>query len=128
MNDATRTWGLRLLALGLAIGLWFSVSFEDREALSERLVEASVSYNRPRGFVILDPVPSVNETHYVARLKHYWNPEWCKGDLFLQSTDTQVVFIWLFGWLTRWLSLSATTWVCRAPTSAADLASAAPAL
>ena len=60
-----------------------------------------------------DPTPSVNETHYIARLKHFWNPEWCKGDLFLESTDTQVVFIWLFGWLTRWLSLSATTWVCR---------------
>jgi diadenylate cyclase len=60
MNEWARTWGLRLLALGLAVGLWFSVSFEDREALSERLVEASVSYNRPRGFVILDPVPSVN--------------------------------------------------------------------
>jgi hypothetical protein len=60
-----------------------------------------------------DPVPSVNETHYIARLKHFWNPEWCKGDLFLESIDTQVVFIWLFGWLTRWLSLAATTWVCR---------------
>ena len=43
----------------------------------------------------------------------FWNPEWCKGDLFLESTDTQVVFIWLFGWLTRWLSLSATAWVGR---------------
>lgn len=60
-----------------------------------------------------NPTPSVNETHYVTRLKHFWNPEWCKGDLFLESTDTQVVFIWLFGWLTRWLSLSATTWVGR---------------
>src|SRR5437762_8246493 len=60
-----------------------------------------------------DPTPSVNETHYIARLKHFWNPEWCKGDLFLESTDTQVGFIWLFGWLTRWLSLSATTWVLR---------------
>src|SRR4051812_11049746 len=60
-----------------------------------------------------DPTPSVNETHYIARLKHFWNPEWCKGDLFLGSPDTQVVFIWLFGWLTRWFSLSATTWICR---------------
>jgi hypothetical protein len=60
-----------------------------------------------------DPVPSVNETHYIARLKHYWNPDWCQGDLFLESTDTQVVFIWLFGWMTRFLSLAATTWVCR---------------
>lgn len=60
MNEAARTWGLRLLALVIAVSLWFSVSFKDREALSERLVEASVSYNRPRGFVILDPVQSVN--------------------------------------------------------------------
>ncbi len=60
-----------------------------------------------------NPAPSVNETHYIARLKHFWNPEWCKGDLFLESTDTQVVFIWLFGWVTRWLSLPATTWVGR---------------
>ena len=63
-----------------------------------------------------DPTPSVNETHYIARLKHFWNPQWCKGDLFLESTDTQVVFIWLFGWLTRCLSLSATTWVGRVVT------------
>lgn len=60
MSDSARTWVLRLLALGIAIGLWFSASFKDREALSERLVEASVSYNRPRGFVILDPVQRVN--------------------------------------------------------------------
>ena len=60
MTESARTWGLRLLALAIAVSLWFSVSFEDREALSERLVEASVSYNRPRGFEILDPVPSVN--------------------------------------------------------------------
>ena len=55
----------------------------------------------------------MNESHYLCRLKHFWNPEWCTGDLFLESTDTQVVFIWLFGWVTRWLSLSATAWVGR---------------
>ena len=60
-----------------------------------------------------NPTPSVNETHYIARLKHFWNPQWCQGDLFLESTDTQVIFIWLFGWVTRWLSLPATTWVGR---------------
>jgi YbbR domain-containing protein len=60
MNETARTWGLRLLALSIAVGVWFSVSFEDREALSERMVEASVSYNRPRSFVILDPVGTVN--------------------------------------------------------------------
>jgi YbbR domain-containing protein len=59
VNESVRTWGLRLLALGIAIGFWFSASFEDREVFSERAVEASVSYNRPRGFVILDPVRTV---------------------------------------------------------------------
>jgi YbbR domain-containing protein len=55
-----QTWGLRLLALGIALGLWFNFSFEAREAPSERLLEASVSYNRPRGSIVIDPVPSVN--------------------------------------------------------------------
>jgi len=59
VNESIRTWGLRLLALGIAIGFWFSVSFEDREVLSERAVEASVSYNLPKGFVILDPTGTV---------------------------------------------------------------------
>ena len=60
-----------------------------------------------------DPPPHVNEAHYLCRLKHFWNPDWCAGDLFLESTDTQVVFIWTFGWVTRWLSLTATAWVGR---------------
>ncbi len=60
-----------------------------------------------------DPPPHVNEAHYLCRLKHYWNPTWCAGDLFLESTDTQLVFIWLFGWLTRFISLTATAWIGR---------------
>jgi YbbR domain-containing protein len=59
MSDGLRTWGLRALALGIAIALWFSISLEDRQALSERLVEASVSYNRPLGWIVLDPERSV---------------------------------------------------------------------
>ena len=60
-----------------------------------------------------DPPPAVNEPHYLCRLKHFWIPAWCEGDLFLDSTDTQVVFIWTFGWVTRWLSLAATAWIGR---------------
>jgi YbbR domain-containing protein len=75
MNETWRTWGLRLLALGIAIGFWFSVSFQDREALSERLVEASVSYNRPRGFIVLNQVHSVNvRLRGSARLIRQLNP------------------------------------------------------
>src|SRR6478752_4250138 len=50
-----------------------------------------------------DAAPNVNEAHYLSRLKHYWNPAWCAGDKFLDSTDTQLVFIWLFGWVTRFV-------------------------
>lgn len=60
MNESVRTWSLRLLALSIAIGLWFNASFEDREVQSERSIEASVSYNWPRGYVILDQVQEVN--------------------------------------------------------------------
>lgn len=60
MNESVRTWSLRLLALSIAIGLWFNASFEDREVQSERSIEASVSYNWPRDFVILDQVQNVN--------------------------------------------------------------------
>jgi YbbR domain-containing protein len=59
-REAARTWGLRLLALGIAIGIWFNASLQDRLASSERLVEASVSYNHPQGFIIINPVPTVN--------------------------------------------------------------------
>jgi hypothetical protein len=60
-----------------------------------------------------DPPPNVNESHYLCRLKHYWNPNWCAGDLFLESTDTQTIFIWIFGWITRFVSLPAAAWIGR---------------
>src|SRR5262245_51374390 len=84
-----------------------------RQPLAQRLAEVLLI-----GLVFFviagDPPPGVNEPHYLCRLKHFWNPGWCAGDLFLESTDTQVAFIWTLGWLTRWLSLSAAAWVGRA--------------
>jgi hypothetical protein len=59
------------------------------------------------------PAPHVNEPHYLCRLKHYWNPAWCPGDLFLDSPEAHLVFVWAFGWLTRWLSLDAFAWLGR---------------
>ncbi|MEZ6107768.1 MAG: hypothetical protein R3B96_17035 [Pirellulaceae bacterium] len=29
------------------------------------------------------PPPDVNEAHYLAKAKHFWQPDWCSGDLFL---------------------------------------------
>jgi len=60
MSERARIWGLRLLALAVSAAMLYSVSLQGRETLTERIVEASVSYNRPRGFMILDPVQSVN--------------------------------------------------------------------
>ncbi len=60
MNEQIRTWGIRLLAVGIAIGLWLNASLEDRLELTERLVEASVSYNRPRGVIIMNQISTVN--------------------------------------------------------------------
>lgn len=59
------------------------------------------------------PAPSENEAHYLAKAKHYWNPQWCVGDHFLESSDAHLVFYWAFGWVTQWLSLPATAWVGR---------------
>lgn len=60
MSDRARTWGLRLLALLIAMSIWYRVSLEDRETLTERTVEASITYDRPIGYVILDQVNSVD--------------------------------------------------------------------
>ncbi len=60
--------------------------------------------------------PSVNEAHYLAKAKHYWNPDWCRGDIFLESADAHLMFYWSFGWLTRFLSLETVAWIGRGVT------------
>jgi YbbR domain-containing protein len=60
VNEWFRTWGLRLLALGIALGIWFNASVEDRLVFSDKVVEAGIAYNRPRGFVITTPAQNVN--------------------------------------------------------------------
>jgi len=59
------------------------------------------------------PAPDVNESHYLAKAKHYWDPTWCQGDFFLESDDAHLVFYWTVGWLTCWLPLPAVAWVGR---------------
>jgi YbbR domain-containing protein len=52
-------WGLRILAVAAAFAVWFSASFAKREHQSEKVIDAAVTYNAPRGVVILDPVQTV---------------------------------------------------------------------
>lgn len=57
--------------------------------------------------------PAANESHYLSKAKHYWHPDWCRGDFFLDSADAHLVFYWTFGWLTRFFSLATTAWIGR---------------
>ena len=59
------------------------------------------------------PVPHVNETHYLAKAKHYWQPDWCAGDLFLESGKAHLTFYWTVGLLTKWFSLPTVAWLGR---------------
>ncbi|TWU25652.1 DUF6798 domain-containing protein [Bythopirellula polymerisocia] len=59
------------------------------------------------------PVPHNNEAHYLAKAKHYWNPDWCAGDLFLESADPHLFFYWTVGLLTKWFSLPTVAWLGR---------------
>jgi hypothetical protein len=59
------------------------------------------------------PVPDVNEAHYLSKAKHYWNPNWCANDFFVNTADAHQVFYWTFGWLTRYLPLDQVAWIGR---------------
>jgi hypothetical protein len=59
------------------------------------------------------PPPDAGESHYLVKAKHYWNREFCRGDLFLESPEAHLVFCWVFGWLTKFCSLDATAWILR---------------
>ncbi|MBN1589249.1 MAG: hypothetical protein JW888_07025 [Pirellulales bacterium] len=62
------------------------------------------------------PVPAVNEAHYLGKTIHFWNPDWGARDFFLNSDDTHLVFYGGFGWLSLWLSPLALAWVGRLAT------------
>jgi hypothetical protein len=59
------------------------------------------------------PPPDANESHYLVKAKHFWDPSWCARDLFLQSQDAHWVFYVTVGALTPYLSLTATAWIGR---------------
>ncbi len=59
------------------------------------------------------PVPDVNEPYYLGKAIHFWNPDWARGDFFLESADTHEVFYFSFGWLSLWLGPAALAWTGR---------------
>lgn len=60
-----------------------------------------------------DAPPHVNEAHYLAKAKNFWNPDWCRNDLFTASGKAHAFFYWTFGWPTLFVSLSTTAWIGR---------------
>ncbi len=59
MSEARSIWGLRLLALALAVTAWFVLSVENREPTSEKVVEATVRYDNFPGLIVVQRVESV---------------------------------------------------------------------
>lgn len=61
MNEGGRlgVWGYRLLALLIAIALWYATAAEKREPQSEKVVETSITYGRPENTVILNAIGNV---------------------------------------------------------------------
>ncbi len=60
------------------------------------------------------PTPDVGETNYLTKAKHFWNPKAYANDFYCNSGDAQVVYFFLFGWLTNlgW-PLSVVAWLGR---------------
>ncbi|MEX2286235.1 MAG: DUF6798 domain-containing protein [Planctomycetaceae bacterium] len=62
---------------------------------------------------IRSPVPGVNEPHILTKARHYWDPNFCRGDFYLESPDVYIVFYHTVGLLTRWMTLEQTAWTGR---------------
>ncbi len=60
-----------------------------------------------------DLPPMVNEAHYLVKAKNFWQPQWCENDLFASSAKAHTTFYVLLGWMTQYISLSATAWIGR---------------
>lgn len=59
------------------------------------------------------PVPHSNEAHYLCKAKQAWQPDWCAGDMFLESADAHLAFYLTVGYLTKWFSLTTVAWIGR---------------
>ena len=57
--------------------------------------------------------PDVNESHYLTKAKHFWNPSYCPSDIFLSSSFSHLAFYVTTGWLTLLFSLSTYAWIGR---------------
>ncbi len=55
-------------------------------------------------------VPGINESHYLTKAKHAWDPTFAPADLFLASGNAHWLFAQIAGWMSTWMSLAAVAW------------------
>ncbi|HSL84508.1 MAG TPA: CdaR family protein [Thermoanaerobaculia bacterium] len=60
MSERASLWWLRLLALAIGVALWLTLSWGKRERQSERVVEASITYDTAEEMTVLDPVRQID--------------------------------------------------------------------
>ena len=58
-------------------------------------------------------VPAINEPHYWTKAAHFWNSNFGKGDLFLESGDAHWLYFATFGYLTQCVPLVWAVWIGR---------------
>ena len=96
---------LKCLRAAAAPGIPWFMPFPPRNRFSDvpQIVALWVSFLAYS--LIRAPIPAVNEPHYLVKARHYWQPEWCAGDLFVESANPHLVFYQTIGWLTAVASL-----------------------
>ncbi len=62
MSASASTWGLRLVALVLAFLTWTLVTVDQREPESVKVVNTTIRYDIPTGFILLEPPESARIT------------------------------------------------------------------
>lgn len=58
-------------------------------------------------------VPGVNEPHYWTKSAHFWDSDFCRGDLFVESGNAHWLFYATLGGLTKLAPLPVAVWVAR---------------
>lgn len=60
MSPRTSTWLYRLLALGIAVSMWYVNTAEKVQQQGEKTVEAGVTYTTPKGLILMQRIDEVD--------------------------------------------------------------------
>jgi len=66
------------------------------------------------GLIVWAFPPDVNEAHYLAKAKHFWDRDFCINDIFVTSHESHWFFYLTHGWLCRILTFEQVAWIGRA--------------